>query len=58
MKALAYLTGSNAGSLPRRDLVAILAYLNRDRSKVKCVDGTFDCRDAELSRLAAAARMQ
>jgi hypothetical protein len=58
MKALDYLTRSNVGSLPRRDLVAILAYLNRDRSRVKCVDGTFDHRDFELSRLAAAARMQ
>jgi hypothetical protein len=58
MKALAYLTGSNAASLPRRDLVAILAYLNRGSSGVKCVDGTIDCRNAHLDRLAAAARMQ
>lgn len=58
MKAFEYLTGSNAASLPRRDLVAILAYLNRGPSGVKCVDGTSDCRDAQLDRLAAAARMQ
>lgn len=58
MKTLDYLTGTTGQSLPRRDLVAILAYLNRDRSGVKCVDGTFDHRDFELSRLAAAARMQ
>lgn len=58
MKALGYLTGTNVPALPRRDLVAILAYLNRDRSRVKCVDGTFDERDSELNRLAAAARMQ
>ena len=58
MKAFAYLTGSNAVSLPRRDLVAILAYLNRGSAGVKCVDGTFDGRDAQLDRLAAAARMQ
>jgi hypothetical protein len=58
MTAFEYLTGSNATSLPRRDLVAILAYLNRGRSSVKCVDGTFDCHDAQLDRLAAAARMQ
>jgi hypothetical protein len=58
MKTLEYLAGSNAASLPRRDLVAILDYLNRGRSSVKCVDGTFDGRDAHLDRLAAAARMQ
>ena len=58
MKALAYLTDSNVASFPRRDLVAILAYLNRGRSTVRCVDGTFDCRDTQLDRLAAAARMQ
>jgi hypothetical protein len=58
MSAFDYLNGSNANSLPRRDLVAILAYLNRDRARVKCVDGTFDRRDDELDRLAAAARMQ
>jgi len=57
MSALDYLNGGNTGSLPRRDLVAILAYLNRDHPRVKCVDGTF-CRDAALDRLAAAARMQ
>src|SRR4051794_19872635 len=58
MSALDYLKGSNASSLPRRDLVAILAYLNRDHSRLKCVDGTFDRRELELNRLAAAARMQ
>jgi hypothetical protein len=58
MTALEYLTGSNATSFPRRDLVAILAYLNRGRSSVRCVDGTFDGRDAELDRMVAAARMQ
>jgi hypothetical protein len=58
MKAFAYLAASNAASLPRRDLVAILAYLNHPRPGVKCVDGTFDSRAAQLDRLAAAARMQ
>jgi len=58
MKAFEYLTGSDVASLPRRDLVAILAYLNRDRAGVKCVDGTFGCCHAQLDRLAAAARMQ
>lgn len=58
MKAFEYLTGSNVASLPRRDLVAILAYLNRGRSSVRCVDGTFDCHDTQLDRLATAARMQ
>ena len=58
MKTVEYLTGANVGALPRRDLVAILAYLNRASTSVKCVDGTFACRDAQLDRLAAAARMQ
>ena len=58
MTAFEYLTGGTAASLPRRDLVAILAYLNRGRSSVKCVDGTFGGHDAQLDRLAAAARMQ
>jgi hypothetical protein len=58
MKAVEYLTGTNANPLPRRDLVAILAYLNRARSRVRCVDGTFACHNAQLDRLAAAARMQ
>lgn len=58
MKTAEYLTGTNVSPLPRRDLVAILAYLNRARTGVKCVDGTFDCHNAQLDRLAAAARMQ
>ena len=35
MKAFEYLTGSNAAPLPRRDLVAILAYLNRSQREVR-----------------------
>jgi hypothetical protein len=58
MKTVEYLTGANVSPLPRRDLVAILAYLNRSGTAVKCVDGTFACHDAQLDRLAAAARMQ
>ena len=58
MKTVEYLTGASVGALPRRDLVAILAYLNREGTSVKCVDGTFADHDAQLNRLAAAARMQ
>jgi len=47
---------SSAGRFPRRDIVAILAYVNRERTSAKCVDGTFN--DVCLARLAAAARMQ
>lgn len=44
--------------LVRRDLVAILGYVNRSASSAKCVDGTFDAAERRLVRLAAAARMQ
>ena len=58
MKALKNPGETHMSPLPRRDLVAILAYLNHDRFSVRCVDGTFDCHEAQLNRLAAAARMQ
>ena len=51
------LAGATA-RFPRRDLVAILAYLSRERSHAKCVDGTANWRVIDLARLAAAARMQ
>lgn len=47
-----------SGPLVRRDLVAILAYVNRTAAAAKCVDGTFEGAEARLNRLAAAAGMQ
>lgn len=44
--------------LPRRDLMAIFAYVGRQRGVTKCVDGSFEGSDSYLNRLAAAARMQ
>jgi hypothetical protein len=44
--------------LARRDLVAILGYVNRGSRKAKCVDGSFGGAEVHLDRLAAAARMQ
>ena len=56
MKALKNLT-ANVVRFPRRDIVAVMAYLNQGLA-VKCVDGTFHRHDHHLNRLAAAARMQ
>ena len=56
MKTIAIDAG--AAPLPRRDLVAIFAYIGRQRGPAKCVDGSFENADAYLDRLAAAARMQ
>ncbi|HEX6218144.1 MAG TPA: hypothetical protein VFZ35_02585 [Sphingomicrobium sp.] len=48
--------GSDTGQLPRRDLLAIFAYLNR--AAPRSVDGV-DCGpEMHLDRLVAAARMQ
>ena len=44
--------------LPRRDLMAIFAYVGRHRPSAKCVDGSFEGSDSYLNKLAAAARMQ
>jgi hypothetical protein len=44
--------------LVRRDLIAILAYVNHGAATAKCVDGTFNGAAARLNRLAAAAGMQ
>ena len=56
MKTIAIDAGS--APLPRRDLVAIFAYIGRHRGTAKCVDDSFEGPDAYLDRLAAAARMQ
>ena len=45
-----------SGPLQRRDLIAILAYVNR--SARRCVDGSFGNAEVHLDRLAAAAGMQ
>jgi hypothetical protein len=47
-----------AGPLARRDLIAIMAYVNRSARSARCVDGSFDCAEVHLNRLAAAAGMQ
>jgi hypothetical protein len=44
--------------LPRRDLIAILKYVNRTSRSQKCVDGSFGGAEVHLDRLAAAAGMQ
>ena len=56
MKPLA--DNSGAAALPRRDLMAIFAYLRRPNDSVRCVDGSFEQPETYLERLAAAARMQ
>jgi hypothetical protein len=45
------------GPLPRRDILAVCAYLNRKPSPSR-VDGNGEDSAAFLDRLAAAARMQ
>lgn len=45
------------GPLQRRDLVTVLAYVNRSARSQKCVDGSFG-PETHLDRLAAAAGMQ
>jgi hypothetical protein len=42
----------------RRDLVAILGYVNRSARSSQCVDGSFSGPEVHLNRLASAARMQ
>ena len=44
--------------LLRRDLLAILPYVNNSARGARCVDGSFDPAEAYLNRLAAAAGMQ
>jgi hypothetical protein len=48
---------SYAASLPRRDIVAICAYLNRHPG-IKAVDGSVSGSPVHLDRLTDAARMQ
>lgn len=42
----------------RRDLIAILGYVNRSARSARCVDGSFDKPEVHLNHLASAARMQ
>jgi hypothetical protein len=44
--------------LQRRDLLSVLAYVNRSGRAQKCVDGSFGSAEVHLDRLAAAAGMQ
>ncbi len=46
------------GPLPRRDILAICAYLNRGPVRPGPVDDTGSTSEAALDRLATAARMQ
>jgi hypothetical protein len=48
---------SYAASLPRRDIVAICAYLNRHKG-IRAVDGSISGPGVHLDRLTDAARMQ
>jgi len=43
--------------LQRRDLITILAYVNRTGRSQRCVDGSFNV-ESHIDRLAAAAGMQ
>jgi hypothetical protein len=47
-----------SGPIARRDLAALLKYVNRTGRSQKCVDGSFAGGEVHLERLAAAARMQ
>ena len=58
MKTIRSTSPDISGPLPRRDLLAIFAYVDRScRSGKKCVDGSIDV-EVHLSRLTAAAGMQ
>jgi len=46
------------GPLQRRDLIALLAYVNRGGRAQRCVDASFSNAEAHLDRIAAAAGMQ
>jgi hypothetical protein len=58
MKSPNALLANFSGPLARRDLIAIMAYVNRSARGSRCVDGTFDGAEVHLNRLAAAAGMQ
>ena len=51
-------TDATGTALPRRDLMAIFAYVGRRSGPARCVDGSFEGPDCYLDRLAASARMQ
>ena len=44
--------------LQRRDLIAVLTYVNRSARAQRCVDASFGNAEAYLDRIAAAAGMQ
>ena len=52
------MNSTNRETALRRELVTVLAYVNRGRRAQKCVDGSFGNADLHLDRLAAAAGMQ
>lgn len=58
MKNASHTRRDISGPLPRRDLLAMFAYVNRSGRNAKCVDGTFSDAEVHLQRLAAAAGMQ
>jgi hypothetical protein len=49
--------GSLIGALPRRDILAVCVYLNRNNGS-KAVDACVNGSESMLKRLAAAARLQ
>jgi hypothetical protein len=52
------LNAAGSTDLPRRDLVAIFAFLNRRNETVRAERDPFEHADGILQQLAAAARMQ
>ncbi len=58
MVSHAPLDATAAGSLPRRDLLAIFAYLNRRGEELKPERDPVEHADGVLQLLASAARMQ
>ena len=50
--------GSKACTLPRRDIIAICAFLGRKQAEPKSEFDRFDHAEGVLQQLAAAARMQ
>ena len=50
--------GATSADLPRRDLVAIFAFLNRKGEQLRPDRDPFDHAEGILQQLAAAARMQ
>jgi hypothetical protein len=49
---------ASANPLPRRDLIAIFAFLNRKREQLRPERDPFEQAEGILGQLAAAARMQ